>query len=208
MSKRTARVLLLPASAAALVIGLSAMPIPATTGPAVQFAFSASAAKATMTAGNASVACSAKGSARASTASATLSTGTGNGTVPFQIGTVTNIKFSNCTGPAGVTIAITPVSEPYPLDSDSEPTSLGQSDVTIGPLSTRVTTPGCSLVVTGSPLGFVSITKHTLTMTPNPPVKPTAGAKLTVSNVSGCSGLVVNGDHATLSAVYTLTPAG
>jgi hypothetical protein len=39
------------------------------------------------------------------------------------------------------------------------------------------------------------------------PITPLNTARLTVSNVAGCAGLVLNGDHATFTVTYTLSPA-
>jgi hypothetical protein len=56
--------------------------------------------------------------------------------------------------------------------------------------------------VTGSAPGFYTNSKHTLTLTPKPPVKLLVKGQLTISNVTGCAGAVNNGDHPTYVATY------
>ena len=66
---------------------------------------------------------------------------------------------------------------------------------------------GCSFNVTGSAPGYYTNGSHTLTLTPKLPNKALNKAQLTISGVSGCAGLVSNGDHPTYTSTYTLSRA-
>lgn len=168
-------------------------------GSALGFAFSASASTATIMAGHIELKCAPKAPAQASTATVALNTNLG------QIGAVSDVTLTGCTGPAGG-ITVTPGNEPYPVNTDSAATSSGQADVIVSKVDVAVSATGCAFTVSGSATGYLTITKHTLAMTAKPVVKPTTAGRLTVSNVTGCFGIVENGDQATYSATYTLTP--
>jgi hypothetical protein len=79
--------------------------------------------------------------------------------------------------------------------------------VTISEIDVNVAMHGCSFTVTGSAPGYYSNSTRTLTMTPKPKPKPVTSAELSVSNVSGCFGLVKNGDHPPYTSSYKLSPA-
>src|SRR5215468_8898163 len=83
----------------------------------------------------------------------------------------------------------------------------GQTDGLITGANTSVSMVGCSFKVTGSAPGFYTNGTHKLTLTPKLPNRPLASGRLTVSNVSGCAGLVSNGDHPTYKSIYTLSRA-
>jgi hypothetical protein len=93
------------------------------------------------------------------------------------------------------------------LGADSKTNRKGQTDAIIGGVNVSVSIPsaGCSFTVTGSAPGFYTNSKHTLTMTPNLPVRPVKKAQLTISNVTGCVGAVHNGDHPTFVATYKVS---
>jgi hypothetical protein len=74
-------------------------------------------------------------------------------------------------------------------------------------VNTSVSTTGCSFNVTGSAPGFYTNSTHTLTLTPKLPITPLNKAQLTVSGVSGCSGLVNNGDHPAFNGSYKISRA-
>ena len=135
---------------------------------------------------------------------ATVKNGTHTGTSPVQIGTVTKLSFSSCTSVTGA-VTVTVMALPYKLQIDSKTVS-GKTDGIVSGVSTHVSTTGCSFNTTGSAPGFYNNSTHTLTQTPKLPITPLNKAQLTVSGVSGCAGLVVNGDHPTFTGTYTVTP--
>jgi hypothetical protein len=219
--KRTGRLLLATTATTAAVAGLCAAsalastPLRATT-LTVKISgggkFTATAVKTVLTqkesSGNpVNVTCSTKGKTPASSASGNIPSGTHKGTSPVKVGTTTNLAFNNCVGPVGkVTTKV--MSEPYFVAVDSKTNSKGQTDGLIGGIKVGVKMFACSFTVTGSAPGFYTNGKHTLTMAPKLPVTATTKAQLTVSKVSGCLGLVKNGDHPTFSSTFTLSRKG
>jgi|SRR5215472_5369047 len=194
------------AAAAAASIGLTAVTALAATtltvkvsGSSSTGAYTAKSGKTVLTDNGVSVTCT------SSKASGVLKNGTHKTTSPVTIGTVAKLSFSGCTGPLGaVTTKVNNL--PYKLKVDSKTNSSGQTDGFISGTNVAVSMTGCSLTVTGSAPGFYTNSKHTLTMTPKLPIKPLNTARLTISNVVGCAGIIMNGDHPTYKAVYTVTP--
>jgi hypothetical protein len=202
--------IVLAGSAAALAIGLGAASALAATTLTVKVtgggSFTGTAAKTVLSDNGVNVTCSSKGSTPASTAKGSIKTGTIKGAAPLKVAPVSGLKFNNCTGPLGAVTA-KPVKEPYALRVDSKTNGSGQTAGMITGVSVKVSMTACSFTVTGSAPGYYSNSKHTLTMTPKPPVKLMNTAKLTVSNVNGCAGVVHNGDHPSYTAAYKLKPA-
>lgn len=202
--------IVLAGSAAAIAIGLSATSALAATALTVKVtgggSFTGTASKTVLSDNGVNVTCSSKGSKAASTAKGSIKTGTIKGAAPLKVAPVSGLTFNNCTGPLGAVTA-KPVKEPYALRVDSKTNGSGQTAGMITGVSVQVSMTACSFTVTGSAPGYYSNSKHTLNMTPKPPVKLLNSAKLTVSNVNGCAGVVHNGDHPTYTATYTLKPA-
>ena len=200
--------ILFTGTAAALAIGFGATQALAATTLTVKVSGSsstgtvtASSTKTTLTdpRSGISVTCT------SSKTTATVKNGTTTGTSPVQIGTVTKLSFSGCTGPTGA-VTITVMALPYKLKIDSKTVS-GKTDGIVSGVSTHVSTTGCSFNTTGSAPGFYNNGTHTLTQTPKLPVTPLNKAQLTVSGVSGCAGLVMNGDHPTFTGAYVTSPS-
>jgi hypothetical protein len=126
------------------------------------------------------------------------------GPSPVTIGSLTKLSISACLGP-GVQRA-TASKLPYAVKVDSATVS-NQTDVIIAGIRIAVLVTGCMFTATGSAPGYYRDTTHTLVMTPKLPIKPLNTARLTVSNVDGCAGLVLNGDHPAFNATTTLSPA-
>jgi len=214
--KRTGRLLLATTATTAAVVGLCAASALAstplsTTRLTVKVSgggkFTAKASKTVLTDGQVSVICSTKGKTPASSAAGNIPNGTRRGASPVKVGTASKLAFNNCTGPTGkVTTKV--MSEPYFVAVDSKTNRKGQTDGFIGGVKVGVKTFSCSFTVTGSAPGFYTNGKHSLTMTPKLPVKATTRARLTVSKVSGCLGIVKNGDHPTFNGVFTLSRKG
>lgn len=214
--KRTGSRLLAAAATTAAVVGLCAAPALAstplsTTRLTVKISnggkFTAKATKTVLSNRGVNVFCTARGKTPASSASGNIPSGTHRGASPVKVGTASNLKFNNCQGPLGA-VHTKVMAEPYKVFVDSKTNRKGQTDGYISGVKVHVTMTACSFNVTGSAPGFYTNSKHTLTMTPKLPVKATTRARLTVTNVSGCAGLVKNGDHPTFTSTFTLSRKG
>ncbi len=210
--KRASNLLLLAATAGA-VVGLSAAPAMAATTLKVKVtnggSYTATSSKTVFTDKTVSVTCSTVGSTPASKGTGKVPTATTTATSPVKIGTVATLAFNNCTSPLTGKVTTTTKALPYSLKIDSKTNSTGQTDGIITGVDANVKTTGCSFTVKGSSPGFYTNSTHklTLTTTSKLPIKPLNSARLTVSNVVGCAGLVVNGDHPTFKATYTVSRA-
>jgi hypothetical protein len=207
--KRVSTVLV-TAGAAAAVIGMSAAPAFAATTLTAKVsnggAITATASKTVLSDSGINVTCTSSGSAKASKASGTIASATHKGASPLKVGTASKLSFSNCVGPLGkVTTKVE--GTPYSISVDSKTTTKGQTDGIISGVKVAVTMTGCSFTVTGSSPGFYTNSNHTLTMTTTSklPTKPLNSAQLTVSNVSGCAGIVKNGSHPTYVSTYSVS---
>jgi hypothetical protein len=213
--KRTGSLLLVAAATTAAVVGLCAAPALASTPRATTFTvkvsgggkFTAKASKTVLSNKGVNVTCTTKGKTPASSASGNIPSGTHKGASPVKVGTTTKLAFNNCTGPLGA-VHTKVMNEPYAVSIDSKTNGKGQTDGLIGGIKVHVTMTGCSFNVTGSAPGFYTNGKHTLTMASKLPVKATTKAQLTVKNVTGCFGVIKNGDHPTFSSTFTLSRKG
>jgi hypothetical protein len=208
IGKGALRTLALLTGTTATVVGLGAASALAATPLTVKVSgggsYVAKAAKTVLTDGHVSVTCSAKGSTAGSQASGTIASGTHKGASPVDIGPASKLAFNNCTGPLGK-VSTKIESLPYKVNVDSTTNSKGNTDGLISGVKVAVKMIGCAFTVTGSAPGYYSNSKHTLNMTPKLPTKAGTSAKLTVSGVNGCAGLVKNGDHPTYVSTYTLS---
>jgi hypothetical protein len=210
MRKSLGRILFTGA-AAALAIGFGASSALATSATLTVKVtnggtYTAKANKTVLTDRGVSVTCSSTSTTKASTATGSIPTATTTGTSPVKVGTTATLNFKNCTGPLGaVTVKVNKL--PYSVKVDSKTNSSGQTDGMITGVNTSVSMTGCSLTVTGSAPGFYTNGTHTLTLTPKLPITPLNKAQLTISNVVGCAGLIVNGDHPTYKSTYTVSRA-
>lgn len=213
--KRTGSRLLAAAATTAAVVGLCAAPALAstplsTTRLTVKISnggkFTAKATKTVLSNRGINVVCT-SGKKPASSASGNIPSGTHRGKSPVKVGTASNLAFNNCNGPLGA-VHTRVMAEPYKVFVDSKTNRKGQTDGYISGVKVHVTMTACSFNVTGSAPGFYTNGKHTLTMTSKLPVKATTRARLTVANVSGCAGLVKNGDHPTFTSTFTLSRKG
>lgn len=194
---------LFTAAGAAAVVGMTVGPALASTTLTVKVShggsYTAKAGTTVLTDNGISVTCtSSKGSGK-------LPSGTHHGKAPVKIGTVASLSFSNCSGALGT--VTTKVEAKPVLNADSKTNRKGQTDAAITNVKVSVTMTGCSFVVTGSAPGYYTNKTHTLTTTPKLPNKALKKAQLTVSGVTGCSGVVSNGDHPTYKASYKVSRA-
>jgi hypothetical protein len=197
-------------AAAALAVSLGATAALAATTLTVKVTnggkYKATAPATVLKDNGTSVSCSSTPTTKASTATGSIPTATTTGTSPVKIGNAATLNFKNCTGPGG-TVTVKVNNLPYGVKVDSKTNSAGQTDVMITGVNASVSMTGCSFTVTGRAPGFYVNSTHQLRMTPQLPITPLNKARLTISNVTGCAGVVMNGDHPTFRASYTLSRA-
>jgi hypothetical protein len=205
--KRASNLLFIAATAGA-VVGLSAAPAMAATTLTVKVGnggtYTATTAKAVLSNNGVNVTCTTSGSTPASKTTGSVPTGSHTGTSPVAVGTAKTLAFNNCQGPLGV-VHTTVMALPYKIQVDSKTNSTGKTDGIIAGAKVHVSMTGCSFDVGGSASGFYTNSTHKLTVTSKLPITPLNKAQLTVSNVSGCAGLVNNGDHPSFTATYTVS---
>jgi hypothetical protein len=126
-------------------------------------------------------------------------------TLPANVGTVTSLSFNSCSGPLG-TVTTTVNSLPYNVTLAGWDTTNARATGYLGSVNVKVSMPLCNFVVTGNAPGYYVNSSHTLQVTPAQAL-PSGVTPLTVSAVSGCAGLVANGDHPTFTAAYAVSPA-
>ncbi len=196
------------------VVGLSAAPAMGSTGTAMLTvkvsgggSYTATTSKTILSDKGINVTCTTKGKTAASTGSGKIPNGTSHGSSPVKVGTVAKLSFNNCVGPLGK-VSTTIKSTPYTVSVDSKTNSKGQTAGLISGVKVAVKMKGCSFMVTGSAPGYYTNGKHTLNLNPKLPLKALNKAQLSVSGVSGCFGLVKNGDHPTYVGTYTLSRKG
>jgi hypothetical protein len=129
----------------------------------------------------------------------TSSTATGAFTTGMDVGptlgAVSAIGFSNCTGPLGITFTATANSLPYSITATG-PTVGGVTPGEVPGVNVRISGPLCSATVTGAAPGrYNNATRR---------VNLLSGATLTISNVSGCLGLLNDGDTASVTTAYNM----
>ncbi len=200
------------AAAAIALIGLSATPAMASTTLTATVkgggSITAVASKTVLSNGTGakkvSVTCATKGKTDASKASGSITNGTHKGASPLAVGTTTALSFGNCTGPVG-TVTTKVETSKFKISVDSKTTGSGDTDGIVGPVTVKVSMTGCSFIVKGSAPGYYDNANHTLHVTASLPTKALSSAQLTVSGVSGCFGLVANGDHPSYTSTYTVS---
>jgi hypothetical protein len=198
--------ILFTGTAAALAIGFGASSALATTATLTVKVtsggtYTATSSSTVLTDNGVSVTCT------GSKATGTIATHTyTSATTPVKVGGSKTLSFTGCTGPLGA-VTVTVNALPYKVKVDSATNASGQTDGMITGVNTSVSMTGCSFTVTGGAPGFYTNSNHTLSLTPTLPNKPLNSAKLTVSNVNGCAGLVNNGDHPTYKSTYAISRA-
>jgi hypothetical protein len=128
----------------------------------------------------------------------------GSGLSGSQIGSITGGAVSNCGGPEGLVIIVKLLDLPWHFNLKSY--SAGVSHGTISHIEISVSTTDCSFVVDGT-AGGASDGIVDFTYTNSTHKLQTSGGDLHIYDVSGCFGLVGDGDPAEITADYTLSPA-
>lgn len=124
---------------------------------------------------------------------------TNTGTNPF--GHITSISFTGCAGPAGA-ITLTPRGLSWPVNASPASRTVGETSGGHG-VSVVVTTTGCSANVDGTAAHTDSGVVHfTFSHKSGALGVKLSGGNLHIYAVSGCGGLVSDGDTASLTVAY------
>jgi hypothetical protein len=187
---------------ACLVIGLTAGPALAAAiwtikpGGAVTFGLATAIIKDTTTANR--ITCS-RGNL----------TGTlkpGSGLTGASAGSITGGALSNCFGPGPLDWKITLPGLPWHINLLSYDRSTELVHGTISHMRISAAGSACAFVIDGTK-GGASDGKVRFTYSDRTHQVKTSGGNLHIFNVTGCGGLVANGDPASLTASFTLAPA-
>jgi hypothetical protein len=141
---------------------------------------------------------------KSSSTSATLKSGSGlSGT---GLGSVTALSFKTCTGPLSLTFTVSVGNLPYVLSATKYKS--GVTTGTISGIHATLSGSDCSAVVDGATSGTADNGKVTVTYTNSTGKLKvlTTGGTLHIYDVSGCLGLLNNGDVSTFSGSYTVKP--
>lgn len=134
----------------------------------------------------------------------------GSGLPGSNIGAVTAVSFSNCTGPSGLTFTMTPGHLPWTLDATSYNPAItaGTTTGAISGIHATLSGTSCHATVDGSSAtandGTATIHYH------NSLAKlkiRTQGSTLHFYGVTGCKALIHSGDALTFSGAYNVAPA-
>jgi hypothetical protein len=202
--KRFTRRVLFTGAATAVAIGASAgvaLAVAITFSITPGGAITASAGKTTLKDVN-------TGSVLSCTSSSSSGTlKSGHGISGTNLGSITALSFSNCTGPLGLTFTVTNSGFPWTLHGTAFNATTGVTTGNITGIKSHLSGPGCSADVAGATATSTGKVKVTYTnSTHKLKVLPTGGT-LHVFNVSGCAGLINSGDATQFSGTYTVTPA-
>jgi hypothetical protein len=121
----------------------------------------------------------------------------GSGQSGADLANVDSLNFSSCTGPAGITFTVSTSGFPWALNADT----YDGVDTTTGSISgvvAHLSGPLCSADVAGS---------VPMTYSNDGTLSATGGTGLTISNVSGCLGLIGSGHTAGFTGSYAVDPA-
>lgn len=204
--------MLATAAAVVAVVGLSATPAMASTTLTATVkgggSITAVASKTVLSNGSGakkvSVTCTTKGKTDASKARGSIGSGKHKGASPLAVGTTTGLSFGNCSGPLGKVTAKVETKK-FKISVDSKTTRKGDTDGIVGSVTVKVSMTGCSFTVKGTAPGYYDNANHTLHVTASLPTKALNKAQLTISGVSGCFGLVKNGQHPSYTSTYKVS---
>ena len=139
-----------------------------------------------------------------SSSSGTLKSGKGiSGT---NLGSISKLTFSTCTGPLNLTFTVTNKHFPWTLSGTAYNATSGVTTGFISGIESTLSGPGCSASVAGTTATTPGKVKVTYTNSSGVlKVLPTGGT-LHVFNVSGCAGLINSGDPTQFIGSYTVSP--
>jgi len=142
---------------------------------------------------------------KTSSSSGTLKSG--SGIAGTNLGSITKLSFTTCTGPLSLTFTVSNSGFPWTLSGTAFNATTGTTTGFINGIKSHLSGPGCSADVAGATATAKGKVKVTYTnSTHKLKVLPTGGT-LHVFNVNGCAGLIASGDATQFSGTYTVSPA-
>lgn len=140
-----------------------------------------------------------------STSSGTLKSG--SGVSGSNIGSITKLSFSNCTGPLGLTFTVTNSAFPWTLSGTSYNAGTGTTTGFINGIKSKLSGPSCTANVGGTTATSKGKVKVTYKNSTHKLSVLATGGNLHVWGVVGCAGLINTGDATQFTGVYTVTPS-
>jgi hypothetical protein len=127
---------------------------------------------------------------------------TNSGTNP--VGHITSISFTGCIGPTGVTVTLTAAGLDWPVSAQPAARAIGETSGGHG-VAVDVSAPACSADVDGTGAGTDTGKVHfTFSHASGSLGVVLAGGNLHIYDVSGCAGLIGNGDPVSFSVSYRI----
>jgi hypothetical protein len=202
--KRLSRRILLTGGASALAVGATAG-----VALAVAITFSISPGGAiTAKAGTTTLTDTASGTKLTCTSSS--SSGklkSGHGISGTNLGSITKLTFSGCTGPLGLTFSVSNSNFPWTLHGTAFNATSGVTTGNITGIKSHLSGPSCSANVAGSTASAGGKVKVTYTNSTHKLKVLASGGTLHVYSVSGCAGLLHSGDATTFVGTYVVSPS-
>ena len=131
----------------------------------------------------------------------------GHGISGTNLGSITKLSFSGCTGPLGLTFTVTNSGFPWTLHGTAFNATSGVTTGNITGIKSKLTGTGCSATVGGATAGSAGKVKVTYTNSTHKLKVLATGGNLHVFNVNGCAGLINNGDATQFTGTYVVSPA-
>jgi hypothetical protein len=130
----------------------------------------------------------------------------GHGISGTNLGSISKLTFSNCTGPLNLTFTVSNKNFPWTLHGTSYNATSGVTTGTITGIKSHLSGPGCSANVAGSTASATGTVKVTYTNSTHQLKVLGSGGTLHVWSVSGCAGLLHSGDPTSFVGTYTVSP--
>ncbi|XVQ09125.1 hypothetical protein ACQP1W_42335 [Spirillospora sp. CA-255316] len=120
-----------------------------------------------------------------------------------QIATIDNTTWTTCTGPFGLTFNVSH-SGTWDLNAVQPTADPAVSVGSITNISASISGPACNATFTGGVPGYYRNATGTLSVDPTAP--DPGNVSLVASNVSGCLGIIQNGDQAEFTGNFAIDP--
>ncbi len=132
----------------------------------------------------------------------------GSGVSGSNLGSISSLSFTNCTGPLGLTFTVTNSGFPWTLSGTTYNASTGTTTGFINGIKSHLSGPSCSADVAGATATSPGKVKVTYTNSTGKLKVLAAGGNLHVYNVPAgqCAGLINSGDATQFVGTYTVTP--
>jgi hypothetical protein len=130
----------------------------------------------------------------------------GHGISGANLGSITKLTFSGCTGPLNLRFTVTNSGFPWTLHGTAFNATSGVTTGNITGIKSHLTGTGCSADVRGATASSTGKVKVTYTNSTHKLKVLASGGTLHVFNVNGCAGLINNGDATQFTGTYTVSP--